>query len=67
MDWWAEIEPASSQPLQQTLIHRGTQMRARIHPRIVDACGVPVESADLCFEDGSTALGVPYAAFTFAD
>jgi hypothetical protein len=66
-NWWADLEQAPGGPLEQVLIRKGTRRRARVRPHSLPGQWGPVESADLCFEDGSTALGVHYAAFAFAD
>jgi hypothetical protein len=58
-DCWAEGGRSSG----QMLLASGTCRRARVHPRLDGDEDV----ADLCFEDGSVARGVRFAAFAFAD
>jgi hypothetical protein len=66
-DWLADLEKSPGQPLERLLLRSGTRRRARLRARILPGRWGPVEAADLSFEDGTTALGVPYAAFTFID
>jgi hypothetical protein len=66
-DWWAELEKAPSRPLEQVVIRRGSRRRAHIRPRILAAGNGLVEVADLIFDDGAVARGVPFAAFTFVE
>jgi hypothetical protein len=66
IDLWVDREPLR-RPLEQVLLCRGTQGRAEIRPHIVEDEDGPVEVADLYFEDGATARGVPFAAFRFVE
>jgi hypothetical protein len=51
------------QSLGQVLLRSGTWRRARVRARLIEG----EEVADLCFDDGSVARGVPFTAFAFAD
>jgi hypothetical protein len=66
-DWLVEVERAPGRPLEQVLIRRGARRCARVRPRVLEAGKWPVEVADLYFDDGTVARGVPFAAFAFAD
>jgi hypothetical protein len=63
-DWWADLELSPGQPPERVLVPRGTRRRAEVRPRTLTGKWAFVEAADLHFEDGSTALGVHYDAFT---
>ncbi len=66
-DWWADLEREPGRPVERVLLVRGSRLRAELRPRVIEAeCG-PVEAADLLFEDGSVARGVPYAFLTFVE
>ena len=65
--WWADLEREPSQPVQRVLLGRGSRRRAESRPRIVEGVTGPVEVADLYFEDGSIARGVPFASLRFVD
>src|SRR5262245_13555128 len=56
--WWAKVERAPGQPLRQVRLHQGTRRRARVRPRSTE----DGKAADLFFEDGTVARGVPLAA-----
>jgi hypothetical protein len=57
---WADLVGPGGQRLGVFLIQGGAQLPALVRP----ACGAQAEAADLLFEDGTTARGVPRAAFT---
>jgi hypothetical protein len=63
--WWADVGRSPAQPLERVLLPRGTRRRARVRPRVVEGAGGPVEVADLFFEDGAAARGVPFCCFDF--
>jgi hypothetical protein len=65
--WWADLERSRVQPLERVLLPRGTRRRAQVRPHVVEGAGGPVEVADLFFEDGTAARGVPFCCFSFLD
>jgi hypothetical protein len=67
IDWWAELEWGNGRPLEQVLLRRGTRRSAVVRPRILRQGNAPIEAADLFFDDGTIARGVPFAAFTFVE
>ena len=61
----AELEmPASARPVQ-VFIEKGTRVRARIRPYVMESDEGPVEVADLYSDDGAVARAVRFAAFRF--
>jgi hypothetical protein len=62
-----DLERAGGQHPEQVLLQRGAWHRARIRPRVIQSDKWLVEVADLTFEDGTVARGVPFAAFAFAE
>ncbi len=66
-DLWLDLERSPSHPLERVLLRRGTRRLAQLRPHVVETEEGPVEAADLFFEDGTVARGVPFACFTFAD
>jgi hypothetical protein len=66
-DWLGELEGGCCHTLGRVLLRRGTWLRARIQPRVVETSQGSAEVADLLFEDGTAVCGVPFAAFVFAD
>jgi hypothetical protein len=68
IDRWLTVEGATQGPLQRVLFRRGTRLKARVRPRVIDDPRKgPVEVADLLFEDGTTARNVPFGYFAFAE
>jgi hypothetical protein len=53
--------------MEQLVIRKGDRFRAQIKPRVIEFDAVPVEVADLQFEDGTVTRQVPYASFSFLD
>jgi len=53
--------------VERVLLRSGTRLRARLRPRILEDVFGLVEAADLFFEDGTGARGVPFATFVFVD
>jgi hypothetical protein len=51
--------------LERVVIRKGTRLRARVWSYVVEAEGGPTEVADLLFADGTSAVGVRCACFSF--
>jgi hypothetical protein len=66
-DLWLDLERSPRQPLERVLFRRGARRRTQLRPYVVEGEMGPVEAADLFFEDGTAARGVPFASFAFAD
>jgi hypothetical protein len=62
-----DLEMKPSDRLARMVVDKGTRMFARVRPYVVETIQGPVEVADLCFEDGSTARAVPFERFSFVD
>jgi hypothetical protein len=67
VDLWVDLERSPRHPLEKMLICRGSRRRAEVRPRIIENEDGAVEVADLFFEDGAAARGVPFAAFRFLE
>jgi hypothetical protein len=52
---------------ERLLIPRGTPLRARLRPYVVETAGGPVEVADLHFEDGRVTHMARFADFAFVE
>jgi hypothetical protein len=52
---------------EQLVLKRGTRLRARIRPYVVESRDGPIEVADLLLDDGSFSRAVRFAAFRFLD
>jgi hypothetical protein len=66
-DWWVYLECPSRERPGLVMLRRGQRRRAVLRPRIHEGRRGPIEVADLHFEDGGTAWGVPFACFAFAE
>ncbi len=66
-DWWVYLKQAEAEEPNLVLLRRGSRRRVVLRPRIWEGRRGPLEVADLHFEDGSTAWGVPFACFAFAE
>jgi hypothetical protein len=58
-----EISPKHR--LERLRIPEGVRLPAQVRPYVVETQVVPVEVADLFFEDGTATRGVPFACFRF--
>jgi hypothetical protein len=58
--------PGKVMPVQ-VLMERGTRVRARIKPYVIESDKGPIEVADLLSDDGSAARAVRFAHFRFID
>jgi len=67
IDGLVELEIPGSTRLQQLILQKGTRVRARVQPYIVELKRRPIEVADLFLEDGSAARAVRFASFRFLD
>jgi len=67
VNWRVELERPQGQPPGRVLLRQGTKVRAEVRPRVLVREKGQVPAADLCFEDGTTALGVPAFAFISSD
>jgi hypothetical protein len=65
IDLLLDLDRSPGQPLERVLIRCGARRRVQLRPFVVETAAGPVEVADLFFEDGTAARGVPYAYFTF--
>jgi len=66
VDFMVDLEISRKDRLEKMLIHKGTRLPAQIKPYVAETEHGPVEVADLFFEDGTTALTVPFAYFFFS-
>jgi hypothetical protein len=66
-DRWVNAQRPLRQPLTPIRLRAGTPIRARIKPYVLEGGEGPIEVADLYFEDGAAARGVPFACFCFSD
>jgi hypothetical protein len=55
------------QPLERLHLKKGSRMVAQLRPYVMEWAGGLTEMADLFFADGSSASGIPYEYFRFAD
>jgi hypothetical protein len=62
-----DIQVTRRDRLELARVNIGTVCRAQIKPYVLFAHDGPVEMADLFFEDGTQALEVRFADFTFGD
>lgn len=67
VNWRVDLERSHGQPAGRVLLCQGTKVRAEVRPRVLVRGKGRVPAADLCFEDGTTALGVPAFAFSSSD
>jgi hypothetical protein len=63
----ADLEISRKSRLEKVLIQKGARLQAQIKPYVAETEDGPVEVADLFFEDGTTALMVPFAYFRFSE
>jgi hypothetical protein len=63
----ADLEVPGQARLARALIRPGMRLAAQVRPYVVETPEGPVEVADLFFEDGTTAHGIPFASFRFVD
>lgn len=63
----ADVEISPKDRLERIKIKKGTQVRARLLPSVVETEHGPHEVADLVFEDGFITRGIPYDHFRFVD
>jgi hypothetical protein len=66
-DWWTNLERSPGGQLEHLLLRRGSRWNAEVRPSVFKRERGTTEKADLRFEDGTLARGVPYFAFTFVD
>jgi hypothetical protein len=66
-DLVVDLEWSPRHRLEQVLLSEGTRVPVQLRPYVVEGARGPVEVADLFFEDGTAARGVPFACFTFVD
>jgi hypothetical protein len=59
-DVWVDLERRCGQRRERVLLRKDSHRCARVRPRLIEK-----QAADLCFEDGSTAPGVPLSDFCF--
>ena len=67
MNFWVDLVRSPNQPLERVQVLRGMRCRAQLRPRIVETDQGLFEVADLYFEDGTAAFGVPFASFAFSE
>jgi hypothetical protein len=63
----ADVAVSARQRLERVRIRKGTQVCVHLMPRIIETTQGPVETADICFEDGSVAHAVPFEVFRFVE
>jgi hypothetical protein len=63
----AHLETSPRKPPEPIRIGKGTLLRVRVRPHVVETPGGPVEVADLLLEDGKATRLVPFACFSFVD
>jgi hypothetical protein len=66
-DLTVDLAISPRQPLERLRIGKGSRLVAQVRPYVVDGDDGPVEVADLFFANGTSALGIAFANFTFAD
>jgi len=66
-DMPVDLEISPKQPLERVLLRCRTKMLAQVRPYVVEMLSGPVEVADLFFDDGTTARGIPFSRFSFTD
>jgi hypothetical protein len=62
-----DLEAPGQPRLERVLIRAGMRLPAQVRPFVEETPDGPVEVADLVFEDGTTARGIPFASFRFID
>jgi hypothetical protein len=62
----SDLQRPGEPRLQQVQLEVGSVIRARVRPWVKKTARGPIEMADLDCDDG-VLLGVPFAAFRFAD
>ena len=67
VDSLVDVEVSPKQPLERSVIHRGTRVEAQIKPYVVETAEGPVEVADLFFEDGTVTRMVRWEFISFVD
>jgi hypothetical protein len=67
VDFTVDLQISRKQPLERLRLHKGTRCQAQIKPFVAESMNGPVEVADLHFGDGTVALMVPFACFSFVD
>jgi hypothetical protein len=63
----AHLETAPRKPPEAIRIEKGTRLRVRVRPHVVETPEGPVEVADLVLADGKATRLVPFAWFSFVD
>jgi hypothetical protein len=65
VDVQVDLTRSPRHPLERLSIRKGSRLRAQVRPYVVEGGDGPVEVADLFFLDGTAALQVRFACFTF--
>lgn len=63
----ADLDVPGEGRLPQVLIQQGTRLKAEITRYVLESASGAIEVADLFLQDDTTARGVRFAAFRFAD
>jgi hypothetical protein len=66
-DLWVDLERSPGDRLERLPLRQGERRHAQLRPHVVELPTGPVEAADLFFDDGTAARGVPFACFAFVD
>jgi len=65
--FWIDVEISPKHRLERLRVHKGTRVKARVQPYVVESVDGPVEVSDLFFEDGSATRQLPCVLFSFVD
>jgi hypothetical protein len=66
-EFWIDVEISPKHRLERLRVHKGTRVRARVKPYVVEAVDGPVEVSDLFFEDGTATRLLRCECFSFVD
>jgi hypothetical protein len=66
-EFLADLETSPQHRLERVRIRKGTRLKAQIRPYVVEGKKVPIEVADLFFEDGTATRGVPFKFLSLVD
>jgi hypothetical protein len=62
-----DLEVCHSDKPVQVVVKKGSRLRARVQPHVLETANGPVEVADLLFEDGYSARQIRFECFSFVD
>ena len=62
-----DVEISRKHRLERVRVRAGTRMAVLVLPHMIETAEGPVESADLCLEDGCIVRDVRFEQFRFVD